>query len=176
MKNGETIKSKIVYSIAARENAFFWWDPWHPMGLLRDNANAAGLRISASKRLLTVSSYIVNDSWIACPNPKIQVMKEIWDGLQQINRPSGIREDMVLWRRNQILTPSFIANQVWNTVRVCKPKVEWSQSVWYSCNIPRHAFMVWRGSLNALTTADQLAIKRIMKNYCLPHVLLMLVS
>ncbi|GJS84287.1 reverse transcriptase domain, reverse transcriptase zinc-binding domain protein [Tanacetum coccineum] len=66
------------------------------------------------------------------------------------------KADFRQWRdRNGTLSSFFVA-KAWNAIRPHGNQVEWSRIVWFSRNIPRHAFHFWLVMRNGLKTHDKM--------------------
>lgn len=50
----------------------------------------------------------------------------------------------------------FSIKQVYNDLQVKEESVSWNKLVWYSQNIPKHAFILWLAIQNKLVTQDKL--------------------
>ena len=45
---------------------------------------------------------------------------------------------------------------IWSVIRLRNGKVTWHKLVWFSLNLPKHAFVSWLTVLNKLPTMDQI--------------------
>ncbi|GJV33899.1 RNA-directed DNA polymerase, eukaryota, reverse transcriptase zinc-binding domain protein [Tanacetum coccineum] len=53
---------------------------------------------------------------------------------------------------------NFSVSAVWSDLSESKPKVPWYKLVWFSQNIPRHAFMLWLAINQKLKTQDRIEV------------------
>ncbi|GJW60012.1 RNA-directed DNA polymerase, eukaryota, reverse transcriptase zinc-binding domain protein [Tanacetum coccineum] len=68
------------------------------------------------------------------------------------------RQDKVLWKnRNELIGP-FSVKAAWVDLSIPNPAVPWYKIIWFSQNIPRHAFMLWLAINKRLNTQDRVAV------------------
>lgn len=65
------------------------------------------------------------------------------------------RKDSVLWKSNDGKIGKFSVKTVWSNLAVSKPRYK---LVWFSQNIPRHAFILWLAIKHKLKTLDRVAV------------------
>nr|GEX35131.1 hypothetical protein [Tanacetum cinerariifolium] len=68
------------------------------------------------------------------------------------------RNDRVIWKSNDGKVGNFSVKSVWSDLAVSKPMVPWSKLVWFSQNIPRHAFILWIAIYQKLKTHDRIEV------------------
>nr|GFA58358.1 hypothetical protein [Tanacetum cinerariifolium] len=68
------------------------------------------------------------------------------------------RKDRVLWKSNNGKIGDFSVSNVWADLVEEKPMVAWHKLVWFSQNIPRHAFMLWLAVNHRLKTLDRINV------------------
>ncbi|GJU62215.1 non-specific lipid-transfer protein AP10-like protein [Tanacetum coccineum] len=66
-----------------------------------------------------------------------------------------LQRDSLEWRSNMGVMP-FTVNMVWNCIRPRNEVVAWSDVIWFSKCIPRHAFHFWLVLKRKLKTQDTL--------------------
>ncbi|GJR76642.1 retrotransposon protein, putative, ty1-copia subclass [Tanacetum coccineum] len=64
--------------------------------------------------------------------------------------------DLRQWLDKNGTLSSFSVAKAWNAIRPRGNQVEWSRIVWFSHNIPRHAFHLWLVMRNGLKTHDKM--------------------
>ncbi|GKB92619.1 reverse transcriptase domain, reverse transcriptase zinc-binding domain protein, partial [Tanacetum coccineum] len=68
------------------------------------------------------------------------------------------RKVKVLWKSNNGKVGDFSVSVVWSDLSVSMPKVSWHKLVWFSHNIPRHAFILWLAIKQRLKTQDRIEV------------------
>ncbi|PWA58266.1 poly(ADP-ribose) polymerase [Artemisia annua] len=63
-----------------------------------------------------------------------------------------------LWKSNDGKSGHFSVKKVWSDIADSKPPVPWYKLVWFSQNIPRHAFIFWLAINHKLKTQDRVAV------------------
>lgn len=66
------------------------------------------------------------------------------------------KKDKVLWKSNDGKLGHFSVKAAWSDLAVSKPVVPWYKLVWFSQNIPRHAFILWLAINQRLKTQDRI--------------------
>ncbi|GKC02761.1 RNA-directed DNA polymerase, eukaryota, reverse transcriptase zinc-binding domain protein [Tanacetum coccineum] len=74
-----------------------------------------------------------------------------------VPRINDSTEDRLVWRTNEGILKPFSTNQAWNDIRILNGIVQWWKVIWFSQNIPSHAFVSWMTMKNKLVTHDKLA-------------------
>ncbi|GJU12498.1 retrovirus-related pol polyprotein from transposon TNT 1-94 [Tanacetum coccineum] len=67
-----------------------------------------------------------------------------------------IHKDKAIWRCNNGSLKDYSTKQVWGDYKVQHPKVDWRSLVWFSQNIPSHAFVLWMAIQKRLMTQDRI--------------------
>ena len=67
-------------------------------------------------------------------------------------------EDIRLWKgEGDVFKPFFSSYQTWQVTRVQKPKVPWSDTIWFTGATPKYSFITWLAIHNRLATTDRIA-------------------
>ncbi|GJZ57652.1 RNA-directed DNA polymerase, eukaryota, reverse transcriptase zinc-binding domain protein [Tanacetum coccineum] len=74
-----------------------------------------------------------------------------------VPRINDSTEDRLVWRTNEGILKPFSTNQAWKDIRILNGIVQWWKVIWFSQNIPSHAFVSWMAMKNKLVTHDKLA-------------------
>ncbi|GJU64196.1 reverse transcriptase zinc-binding domain-containing protein [Tanacetum coccineum] len=74
----------------------------------------------------------------------------------QDNIVLGNQKDELVWRCKKGKESQFSVKQAYEDLRNQKEEVTWSRLVWFSQNIPKHAFVLWMAIQNKLTTQDKI--------------------
>ncbi|KAG2242137.1 hypothetical protein Bca52824_096021 [Brassica carinata] len=113
-----------------------------------------GLCISYSA---TVSEATTSDGW-RLPrgrHPLNQFLRASLAGVSSTMDSSV--QDFFQWRHSPDSIPGvFSLTKTWESLYPSPPPVPWFKSVWFSSNIPKHAFLAWIVTLNRLPTRDRL--------------------
>ncbi|XP_071733555.1 uncharacterized protein [Rutidosis leptorrhynchoides] len=64
--------------------------------------------------------------------------------------------DEVKWVSSDGKLNEYSTSRAWMDMKFNREKVNWSKLVWFSQNIPRHAFILWVAANKKLTTQDRL--------------------
>ncbi|GJR82224.1 reverse transcriptase zinc-binding domain-containing protein [Tanacetum coccineum] len=83
--------------------------------------------------------------------------KDVFPELISIHVPSySIHKDKAVWRCNNGSLKGYSTKQVWEDYKIQHPKVDWRSLVWFSQNIPSHAFVLWMAIQKRLMTQDRI--------------------
>ncbi|GJZ97460.1 RNA-directed DNA polymerase, eukaryota, reverse transcriptase zinc-binding domain protein [Tanacetum coccineum] len=133
----ELIRDHIVYLIGDGSQTSIWFDNLLALGPLsqfisKRDVYEAGLALDCK-----LCDIIDNGVWL-------------W--------PDSWRKDKVLWKSNHGKVGKFSISVAWSELLVSKPKVLWYKLVWFSQNIPRHAFIFWLAIQQRLKTQDRIEV------------------
>nr|GEY08298.1 RNA-directed DNA polymerase, eukaryota, reverse transcriptase zinc-binding domain protein [Tanacetum cinerariifolium] len=105
-----------------------------------------------------------NDAYVAdCINDNNWMCLEDWilkyPALNQYLVPSLNKDmkDKLLWKSNNGSLREFANSHVWNDMRVLNGRFHCWNVIWFSQNVPRHAFVLWMVVKKKLITQDKLA-------------------
>ena len=62
------------------------------------------------------------------------------------------KEDIMVWRNKEGKEGNFSVTQAYYDLLNDSDKVKWYKTVWFSQNIPKHAFLLWMAVKNKLLT------------------------
>ncbi|PWA98724.1 Myc-type, basic helix-loop-helix (bHLH) domain-containing protein [Artemisia annua] len=111
----------------------------------------------------------VNDSWGKLrQTARDHLVMEIGDGnkasmwfdlaqIKTVNLDNG-KSDVLKWKNRKGKLGKFTVSHGYNDLREDETDANWYKLVWFSQNIPQHAFVLWLAVQNKLTTQD--VIKR----------------
>ncbi|GKC88484.1 RNA-directed DNA polymerase, eukaryota, reverse transcriptase zinc-binding domain protein [Tanacetum coccineum] len=102
----------------------------------------------------TVADYICENKW-RWP----QEWYKKYPSLDKYDVPRLDNEtsDKLMWISNDGCKKEFASNHVWKDFRQLNRSVKWWKVIWFSQNIPRHAFVLWMAVKGKLVTQDKLA-------------------
>ncbi|PWA46260.1 RNA-directed DNA polymerase, eukaryota, Reverse transcriptase zinc-binding domain protein [Artemisia annua] len=66
------------------------------------------------------------------------------------------KEDIMVWRNKEGKEGNFSVNQAYYDLLNDSDKVKWYKTIWFSQNIPKHAFVFWMAVKNKLLTQDKM--------------------
>ncbi|GJY25397.1 putative RNA-directed DNA polymerase, eukaryota, reverse transcriptase zinc-binding domain protein [Tanacetum coccineum] len=100
-----------------------------------------------------VSDMVSNEGW---KWPQSWLLKA--PILGQLNTPllDTNMEDTIWWRDGNGVLSKFLVKAAWEAFRARGTITTWHRIVWFSQNIPRHAFLLWLIMRNSLKTQDKL--------------------
>lgn len=147
----------LVCIVRSGTRALFWQDNWTGLGSLLDLCGASGPMVSGISYLATVSSVSSPTGW-RMPRGRHPLNKFLRASLENVSSdmdPST--PDFFQWRHTPDSVPRvFSSTKTWESLYQSPPLVSWFKSVWFSSNIPKHAFLAWIVTLNRLPTRDRL--------------------
>nr|GEW03781.1 RNA-directed DNA polymerase, eukaryota, reverse transcriptase zinc-binding domain protein [Tanacetum cinerariifolium] len=140
--NTKKLKGKSIWEIEEDKN-----DSWGWRNLLKQRNDVRGFIVSKLKNREKVSLWFNNWSNIA-PLDQFINYKAMYDGRFRSNLivKEWIEENHGMWPDGHAYK-NLIADE---------DDVDWWKVVWYSQNIPKHAFVVWLAGQNKITTQDKI--------------------
>ncbi|KAJ0561377.1 putative RNA-directed DNA polymerase [Helianthus annuus] len=145
----EHVWSKIGDGMAT----FAWYDKW-------SHADPIGSFITP--RMFQQAGFGINTKLAEVVNDGQWLWPEVWldtyPALANMQIPSLTpnKKDTVAWIDNNGKETTYSSKNVWDTLRLSNPSVNWYRAVWFSQCIPRHAFLMWLVIGNKLKTQDRL--------------------
>ncbi|GKC31525.1 reverse transcriptase zinc-binding domain-containing protein, partial [Tanacetum coccineum] len=64
--------------------------------------------------------------------------------------------DVLMWKRNDGILEKFTIRNAYQDLQSRQKNVRWKDLVWFSQNIPKHAFILWLAIKGSLTTQDKI--------------------
>ncbi|GJS07198.1 RNA-directed DNA polymerase, eukaryota, reverse transcriptase zinc-binding domain protein, partial [Tanacetum coccineum] len=129
-----------------------WFDYWSDMGILSEFVTYRDIYDARMSADMTVQEFVhVNncqwpEEWRnRLPNVNLVRSISIQDG----------KDDSLVWRRHDGKECKFSVKQVYYDLQHHDESVSWSKLIWFSQNIPKHAFITWLAILGRLTTQDK---------------------
>lgn len=151
----DVIRNHIVISIGDGRSTSVWFDNWSFLGPLcqfisKRDIFEAGLSLSCK-----IADVVSHGEWIW---PECWRSKFLF--LFHLPPPLIFREklDKALWKDRNDKVCSFSVKVVWSDLSDPLPSVPWYKIVWFSQNIPRHAFVLWLAINKRLNTQDKIAL------------------
>ncbi|KAL0788341.1 hypothetical protein Bca101_004587 [Brassica carinata] len=157
MKLRSTARAFLVCNVRFGTRALFWHDNWTGLGPLFDICGGSGPMVSGISYSATVSEATTSDGW-RLPrgrHPLNQFLRASLAGVSSTMDSSV--QDFFQWRHSlDSIHGVFSSTKTWESLYPSPPPVPWFKSVWFSSNIPKHAFLAWIATLNRLPTRDRL--------------------
>ncbi|XP_009144601.1 uncharacterized protein LOC103868241 [Brassica rapa] len=139
-------------------NTSFWFDNWMGAGKLIDVTGAIGRTYLGLPRRALVCDAVSSDGW-SLRNKRSRRFQTLYNQILAMPVPDEDRgEDLVLWKQGEDeFQESFSTARTWEQIRHKKPKVDWSEAVWFTQSTPRdetrdhlffacpYSFTVWEG-------------------------------
>ncbi|XP_022004240.1 uncharacterized protein LOC110901761 [Helianthus annuus] len=132
---------------------FAWYDKW-------SHADPIGSFITP--RMFQQAGFCINTKLAEVVNDGQWLWPEAWldtyPALANMQIPSLTpnKKDTIAWIDNNGKETTYSSKNVWDTLRLSNPSVNWYRAVWFSQCIPRHAFLMWLVIGNKLKTQDRL--------------------
>ncbi|GJT90597.1 RNA-directed DNA polymerase, eukaryota, reverse transcriptase zinc-binding domain protein, partial [Tanacetum coccineum] len=76
--------------------------------------------------------------------------------------------DKLMWIGNNGCEKEYAINHVWKDLRILNAYVQWWKVIWFTQNVPRHAFVLWMAIKGKLVTQDKLNVWYPGKNLKCP--------
>lgn len=153
LKNREDVRRFCVSKIGDGTQTSVWFDMWHPMSpigeiVTKREIHRAGLQLGT-----TVAEVIQNGRW-NWPEEWRHKFSFLYD-FEPPNLRTGQR-DGVEWKTNEGQLVPFTTGQTFVDISYNMQEVEWHKIIWYTQNIPRHAFILWLAIRERLLTQDRI--------------------
>ncbi|XP_071733554.1 uncharacterized protein [Rutidosis leptorrhynchoides] len=148
----ESVRSNFFHKLGDGRGTFIWYDHWHPSGpmcklMLKRDYLASGLSLNSCM------DEIIEGNVIKWPDILMQKYNHSLSIIPAIN---ANQSDAVKWVSNDGKLNEYSTCRAWMDMKMTRDKVIWSKLVWFSQNIPRHAFILWVAANGKLTTQDRL--------------------
>lgn len=150
LKSREKFRRHIKTIIGNGEQAFMWFDYWHPSGPLHPLYGGNIVYDSASSLKAKVSDFIHHLEW-RWPSTVTWELNEVKNAtLPTIHE----EKDTVVWLPSA--NGIFTIASAWDMLKVHKPMVTWSKLVWSKVCIPKCSFITWLVFRKAINTKVKL--------------------
>ncbi|KAJ0855829.1 putative RNA-directed DNA polymerase transcription factor bZIP family [Helianthus annuus] len=153
LQHRSLFREKFCAIIGNGEKVRVWQDLWHEKGIL---ANLI------SRRDIKATGYDVNTKVAEVYDGVRWRLPQEWNSKYEWLMCSGIpqfnlmRDDKFMWKMNDGSIEEFSVRRVYKSLCLGGLKKRWSDIVWFSQNIPRHAFIIWLAFKYRLLTQDRL--------------------
>lgn len=149
----------MVCEVGSGITAKFWHDNWTGLGPLLDITGPAGPQTVGLPLDAVVRDAIRgNQWWISSSRSRSSTIMRIKNALPEVNNlTESQHDDTYLWKTDHHAPSNlFSASKTWIALNPPQTPVRWHKSVWFSNQIPKHAFISWIAAWNRLATRDRL--------------------
>ncbi|PWA52120.1 reverse transcriptase zinc-binding domain-containing protein [Artemisia annua] len=135
------------------DKASMWFDIWDQIGALNTFITYRDLYNARWKADMTVKEFIVNHNgqWPVEWMIKYPQLSQI----QTVNLSNG-KSDTLRWKNRNGDVGKFTVSQMYKDISEEVIEAKWYKLIWFSQNIPKHAFILWLAVQNKLTTQDMI--------------------
>ncbi|GKB83265.1 RNA-directed DNA polymerase, eukaryota, reverse transcriptase zinc-binding domain protein [Tanacetum coccineum] len=146
------VRQYIITKIDNKDNTSLWFDNWARIGELSDFVSYRDIYDVKMKANLTVSEFIkgYNGEWPAEWMTKFPMIYYL-----PKNIVTQDHIDAMLWKGKDGTIGEFSVSQAYYDLQTDRNAVSWNKLVWFSQNIPKHAFILWLAIQEKLTTQDK---------------------
>ncbi|GJZ31367.1 hypothetical protein Tco_0576414 [Tanacetum coccineum] len=128
-----------------------WFDRWCDEGPIANHVSSRDMFRSGLNATSKVKDIVLDGNLVW---PQFLIHK--YPILNSCHAPIFVdTRDKLEWRMSDGSVKKFSVNQVWSSIRPRDIKVPWYDMVWFSVNIPRHAFNMWLIVKHKLKTQDK---------------------
>ncbi|GJX07986.1 hypothetical protein Tco_0195918 [Tanacetum coccineum] len=146
------IREFVWHNIGDGALTSLWFDRWCPNSPLANTISTQDIHRAGLNLDSRVCDIVQNDGWSW---PDYLVSK--YPFLDQIVMPNrSHRSDAIEWRDETGVVKPFSVSMVWEAIRHRHVKVPWSDIMWFSSSIPRHACHLWLVFWQRLKTQDRI--------------------
>ncbi|GJX80091.1 RNA-directed DNA polymerase, eukaryota, reverse transcriptase zinc-binding domain protein [Tanacetum coccineum] len=149
----DDLREHIVHRIGDGSQTSVWFDVWSYLGPLSNFISKRDIYDAGMSLDCRVCDIVERGEW---------VWPEMWRSKFPVLflLPPPIifrgRNDKVMWKTNEGKVVDFSVSTAWADLSIVKPVVPWRKLVWFSQNVPRHAFMLWLAISQKLKTQDRM--------------------
>ncbi|KAL8255425.1 hypothetical protein R6Q59_033646 [Mikania micrantha] len=151
LQQRDLLRNHIVSIVGDGKSTSAWFDNWHPCGPLDRILSPRNINEGDFNRATLVADVLTNHSW-KWPDDWV-VRFPLLANYPPIHLTVNV-PDRIVWRTNEGIDTQFHVGLVWKDIRQATNEVPWFRLVWFSQNIPRHAFTMWLAIKNKLRTHD----------------------
>ena len=147
-----TVKPFFGWRIGDGCSTFFWYDQWHPLGVLIDHFSRQLPRQLGIPILAKVEDFIEDGAWTRM-EPFRSLSPEFGeDRLPTLFLPS--RPDELYWLPTS--NGLFSVRSAFQAIQTRRDPVPWYRLVWSSASIPTYSFIFWLAIRERLFTLDRI--------------------
>ena len=133
-------------------NASAWYDNWSQVGALHTIITNRDLYNARLGTNMVVTDVVCNGEWIW---PEDWIVKyPVLNQMQTVSLVEG--RDGLVWKSKKGKVGRFSVKQTYTDLQIEEENVIWSKLVWFSQNIPKHAFILWLAIQNRLIIQDKI--------------------
>ncbi|KAJ0886252.1 putative RNA-directed DNA polymerase transcription factor bZIP family [Helianthus annuus] len=154
LQHRSLFREKFCAIIGNGEKVRVWQDLWHEKGILANLISRRDIKATTGYDVNTKVAEVYDGVRWRLPqewNSKYEWL--MCSGIPQFNL---MRDDKFMWKMNDGSIEEFSVRRVYKSLCLGGLKKRWSDIVWFSQNIPRHAFITWLAFKYRLLTQDRL--------------------
>ncbi|GKC69120.1 RNA-directed DNA polymerase, eukaryota, reverse transcriptase zinc-binding domain protein [Tanacetum coccineum] len=155
LKLRDEVRGHIVMKIGNGEKAKVVYDNWSSIGILQyfiTQRDIYDVRLNAN---MVVKDLVSNG---VCNWPMEWIFK-FPILIQQSHVLNIHKKDELIWKSREGKECMFSVKQAYEDLSCQYATVKWKNLVWFTQNIPKHAFILWMAILNKLSTQDKAKIE-----------------
>nr|GEY21176.1 hypothetical protein [Tanacetum cinerariifolium] len=153
LKQRNEVRSFIVNKIGDGSRTSLWFDNWSNIGPLNQFISHRNMYDARLSHKMTVKEWVeqCNGQW---PEEWVLDFLALLD-LETVSMEEQ-NNDCTMWRETDGILCIFSVSQAYRDLIHGEDDVDWYKVIWYSQNIPKHAFISWLAIHNKLTTQDKI--------------------
>ena len=147
------VRSNIVAQIGNGSKVSMWFDSWAPFGALNRFVSYRDLYDARFRASMTVREFVIDEGghWPDDWHDKFPIITQ----LQPIVLDHG-KKDSLVWKMSDGSLKKFSISKVYSELHDGGDVVRWNKLIWFSQNIPKHAFILWLAVQGKLPTQDRI--------------------
>ena len=147
------VKKHMIVKLGDGNNTSMWFDSWSPIGALSEFITYRDLYDVRLNAKMTVKEFVVDEEgrWPEEWYSKFPIVTQI----QEIEIDSD-KNDRYVWKSNDGTICNFSIRQTYRDLCEVGEIAIWHKLVWFSQNVPKHAFILWLAVQEKLPTQDKI--------------------
>ncbi|XP_071714357.1 uncharacterized protein [Rutidosis leptorrhynchoides] len=148
----DQIKNRFVHIIGNGERTSVWYDVWCDSGPLSNYITTRMIYQEGLDPALLIRDMVLADgmNWPVNWYARAPFLSNVTVSLL------NDKDDVIKWKDYDGNLHDFAVHWVWEFVRSKAPTVPWVSVIWFTNNIPKHAFVMWLLIGEKLKTQDKL--------------------
>nr|GEX07717.1 hypothetical protein [Tanacetum cinerariifolium] len=152
LKLRNEVRDHIVMKIGNEEKAKVIYDNWSSIGILQSFITQRDIYDARLDANMVVKDLVSKG---VCKWPIEWTSKYPMLSQQPNISLNEHKKDELIWKSRDGKECKFSVKQACEDLSCCYNAVKWKNLVWFSQNIPKHAFILWMAILNKMTTQDK---------------------
>ncbi|GJW95770.1 RNA-directed DNA polymerase, eukaryota, reverse transcriptase zinc-binding domain protein [Tanacetum coccineum] len=152
LKLKNEVRDHIVMKIGSGEKTKVIYDNWSSIGIFHSFITQRDIYDARLDANVVVKDLVLKG---VCKWPIEWISKYPVLSQQPNVSLNEHKKDELFWKSRDGKECKFSVKQAYKDLSCCYNSVKWKNLVWFSQNIPKHAFILWMAILNKLTTQDK---------------------